>query len=134
MHKRNHTPTCFKYRKKRKCRAHYPWKLITETQLDPDTGVVELEHDDEWLVSYNSWLSLMMRVNHDCQFLFTKNRALLVIHYIMKYISKPKDSLHSKLSIATATQKSLNATNADCTTNFDLRKSMLIKTYNKLNS
>ena len=72
IHKRNHTPTCFKYGNKRKCRARYPRKLIAETKFDPETGVIELERDDEWLVGYNSWLSLMMRANHDCQFLFTK--------------------------------------------------------------
>src|SRR5579859_6402995 len=96
MHKWTHTPTCFKYGNKRKCRACYPCKLISKTYFDPETGVVELERDDEWLVGYNSWLSLMMRANHDGQFLFTKNHAWSVIHYIMKYISKPEDSLHSK--------------------------------------
>ena len=134
IHKRNHTPTCFKYGNKRKCRARYPRKLIAETKFDPETGVIELERDDEWLVGYNGWLALMMRANHDCQFLFTKNHALSVIHYIMKYISKPEDSLHSKLAIAAATRKDLNVANTDRSSDFDLGKTMLIKTYNKLDS
>src|SRR5579859_1597105 len=132
MHKRNHTPTCFKYWQKRKCCARYPWKLVTETQLDLDTGVVELQRDDEWLVGYNRWLWLMIRANHNCQFLFTKNHVRSVVHYIMKYISEPEDSLHSKLAIAAATRKSLDGPNADRTTDFDLGKSMLIISYKKL--
>jgi len=85
-------------------------------------------------VGYNRWLALMIRANHDCQFLFPKNHALSVIHYIMKYISKPEDSLHSKLAIAAATQKDLNVANTDRSSDFDLGKTMLIKTYNKLDS
>src|SRR5947199_7281623 len=76
----------------------------------------------------------MMRANHDCQFLFTKNHALSVIHYVMKYISKPEDSLHFKLAIAAAVRKNISAVNIDPSTDLDVGKSMLIKTYNKLNS
>jgi len=134
MHKRTHTATCFKYGNKRKCHARYPQHLISRTYFDPETGVVELEHDDEWLVSHNSWLSLMMHANHDGQFLFMKNHALSVIHYIMKYISKPEDSLHSKLAIATAIHKDISVINTNHSTDFDLGKSMLVKTSNKLDS
>src|SRR5579859_4665150 len=134
MHKRTHTPTCFKYGNKRKCHACYPRKLISKTYFDPETGVVELERDDEWLVSYNSWLSLMMRANHDGQFLFTKNHALSIIHYIIKYISKPEDLLHSKLAIAAAVRKDISVANTNHSADFNLRKSMLIKILNKLDS
>src|SRR5256714_10398474 len=136
MHKRKHTPTCFKYGNKRKCRARYPRRLISKTCFDPNTGVVELERDNEWLVGFNSWLSLITRANIDVQFLFTKNHALSVIHYVMKYISKPEDSLHSKLAIAAAVRKDMSSANTNRSGNsdFDLGKSMLIKTSNKLDS
>lgn len=52
MHSRSHTPTCFKYGK-RKCRARYPRKLSSKIYFDPDTGIFELERDDEWLIDYN---------------------------------------------------------------------------------
>ena len=76
----------------------------------------------------------MMRSNHDCQFLFTKNHALSVIHYVMKYISKPEDSLHSQLAVAAAVRKSISTANINRSADFDLGKSMLIKTSNKLAS
>src|SRR5947207_6511225 len=76
----------------------------------------------------------MMHSNHDIQFLFTKNHALSVINYVMKYISKPEDSLHSKLAIAAAVRKDISATNTGRSSNFDFGKSMLIKTSNKLDS
>ena len=52
MHNRQHTPTCFKYGKKR-CRARFPRKLVPFTQMDPQTGVIEMARDNEWLNAYN---------------------------------------------------------------------------------
>ena len=74
MHNPTHTPTCFKYGRKR-CRARFPRKLVASTQMDPETGVIKIERDNEWLNGYNRWLSLMTHANHDCQFLFTNNHA-----------------------------------------------------------
>ena len=73
-----------------------------------------------------------MRANHDCQFLFTKNHALAIIHYVMKYISKPEAALHSKLTIAAAVRKALPMISSSYTT--DLGRQMILKTYNKLDS
>src|SRR5256885_10622723 len=72
-----------------------------------------------------------MRANHDCQFLFTKNHALTIIHYVMKYISKPEAALHSKLTIAAAVCKGLPEIPSSST---DLGRKMILKTYNKLDS
>ena len=44
----------------------------------------------------------MTNGNHDIQYLFTKNHALAVIHYVMKYITKPETTLHAKLMVAAA--------------------------------
>src|SRR5579859_7712818 len=52
----------------------------------------------------------------------------------MKYISKPEDSLHSKLAIAAAVRKDISVANTSRSADFDLGKSMLIKTSNKLDS
>ena len=73
-----------------------------------------------------------MCTNYNCQFLFTKNYALTIIHYVMKYISKPEAALHSELTIAAAVRKALTATLSS--SNIDLRRTMILKTYNKLDS
>src|SRR5271154_993046 len=39
FHSRKHTPTCFKYGKK-KCRFRFPRKIVLETVFDEATGIV----------------------------------------------------------------------------------------------
>jgi hypothetical protein len=75
----------------------------------------------------------MTRGNHDIQFLFTKNHAMAIIYYIMKYISKPEAALHSKLTVAAAVCKTMS-TSPELGSNAHIAKSMLLKTYNKLDS
>jgi len=73
-----------------------------------------------------------MQMNHDCQFLFIKNHALVIIHYVMKYIFKSEIALHLKLIIAVVVRKALLTIPSFFT--IDLERNMILKTYNKLNS
>ena len=75
----------------------------------------------------------MTHGNHDIQFLFTKNHAMAIVYYIMKYISKPEAALHSKLTVAAAVRKAMS-TSPEPGSNAYIAKSMLLKTYNKLDS
>ena len=131
MHNPNHTPTCFKHGNAT-CRSHFPRPFVEVTTFDQETGVIHIKRDHPFLNGYNPWIAIITRANHDCQFLFTKNHALAVIHYVMKYISKPETSLHSKLTIAAAVRRSIN--DQDANINIDMGKRMLLKTYNKLDS
>jgi hypothetical protein len=131
IHSAHHNPTCFKYGKGKKCRFRFPRMLVPRSTFDEATGVILQRRDHEWLNNYNPWFSLVMRTNHDCQYLFTQIHALAIIYYTMKYISKAEDNTHSKLTIAAAVVKALRMSN---TTGRDQGKSMLIKTYNKLSS
>src|SRR5205814_8456367 len=72
-----------------------------------------------------------MRMNHDCQYLFTQIHALAIIYYTMKYISKAEENAHSKLTIAATVARALATSKRD---GRDEGKSMLIKTYNRLSS
>ena len=132
IHSRKHTPTCFKYRSK-KCRFRFPRKIIIKTIFDEATGVIYIKRDHCYLNNYNKWFSIMTRGNHDIQFLFTKNHAMAIIYYIMKYISKPEAALHSKLTVAAAVRKTMS-TFPELGSNAYIAKSMVLKTYNKLDS
>src|SRR5271155_3309588 len=81
---------------------------------------------------------LMLRANHDCKFLFSQIYALAIIHYVMKYISKPEQATHAKLTIAAAVRKELNDTGNDlslaATSPTNPGKRMLSKVYNRLDS
>jgi hypothetical protein len=131
MHNEKHTPTCFKYRSKRKCRFRFARKLIPHTAFDETTGVIVQKRDHEWLNNYNLWFSLVMRTNHDSQYLFNQEDALARIYYVMKYVSKTEETTYSKLTIAAAVAKELSKSRtAVCSKG----KSMLIRTYNKISS
>ena len=75
----------------------------------------------------------MTHGNHDVQFLFTKNHALAIVYYIMKYISKPEATLHSKLTICAAMHKTMTMS-PQPSSDLYIMKMMLLKTYNKLDS
>jgi hypothetical protein len=104
FHSPYHHPTCFK-RGSKKCRFRFPRAKVESTGVNSD-GCVEIERDDHWLNPYNSWMSLITRANHDVRFLFTSTYALAIIHYVIKYMSKPENSVYSKLSIAAALAQS----------------------------
>ena len=132
MHSENHNPTCFKYsRKKRKCRSGFPKPEVDCTCYDEETSTFHIKRDHPWLNGFNRWLSLVMRANHDYQVLFTKAHSLTIIHYIMKYITKPEAALHAKLTISAAIMDIIHKENKNIA---DVGKSMLLKTYNKLDS
>src|SRR5436305_3243926 len=81
-----HTLTCFKYRSK-KCRFRFSRKIVTTMMFDEAIDIIHIKRDHSYLNNYNKWFSIMTRGNHDIQFLFTKNHALVIVYYIMKYIS-----------------------------------------------
>ena len=74
-----------------------------------------------------------MRGNNDIQFLFTKKHTLAIVHYVMKYITKPEAALHSKLTVAAAVRKTLT-TSPEPGSSADIAKKMLLKLNNKLDS
>jgi|SRR5579859_1513679 len=116
MHSERHTSTYFKYGTK-EYRLRYPRSLIEITTMDPMTGVIQLERDYTWLNAYNPWLTLMIRANHDVQILLTKDHVLTAIFYIVKYICKPEETLHSKLTIVAAHRKAFTSTSPSNTPN-----------------
>jgi hypothetical protein len=128
FHNDKHVPGCFKYGSK-KCRFRFPRKLVPNTAFDETTGIILQKRDREWLNNYNPWFSLIMRANHDIQYLFSQTEALDKIYYAMKYITKTEDSTYSKLTIAAAVTKSLATSGRN-----DKGKLMLIRTYNKISS
>jgi hypothetical protein len=133
FHSRKHTPTCFKYGKKKSCRFRFPRKIVSETAFDEATGVVYVKRNHKYLNGFNKWLSIMTRGNHDIQFLLTKNHALAIVHYIMKYITKPEAALHSKLTVAAAVRKTIS-TQTVPGSSADISKKLLLKVYNKLDT
>jgi PIF1-like helicase len=133
MHSSRHFPTCFKYNSN-KCRMRFPRKLISETRMDLETGLIEVYRDHAWLNAYNPWIMTMLRSNHDCQFLFSQIHSLAIIHYVMKYITKREQAVHAKLTIAAAVRRDMNLRQQSPDMYNDSGKTMLVKVCNKMES
>ena len=130
MHSDTHTSTCFKYGTTT-CRSRFPRQLVPYSFIDSDTGIIRLQRDHHWLNGYNPLLAVIMRANHDVQVLLTRDHLLASMYYIIKYISKPEATLHSKLTLAAAVSSALQSPiNSNTTTG----KQTLLKVYNKLES
>ena len=113
--------------------SDFPEDLSAKHSFDEQTGIVYVKRTHSYVNNYNKWFSIMTRGNHDIQFLFTKKHTLAIINYIMKYITKPEASLHSKLTVAAAVRKTMSQ-NPEPNSSADIARLMLLKTYNKLDS
>ena len=108
MHSESHKSTCFKYSGNKKvCRMRFPRQLVEATNMDLDTGLIQVRRDNGWVNNYNACVALINRANHDVQFLYSQVDCLGKIYYVVKYVTKPEDDLHSKLTIAAAVRKDL---------------------------
>ena len=84
----------------------FPRKIIIKMIFDEIIGVIYIKWDHSYLNNYNKWFSIMTHDNnHDIQFLFIKNHVMIIIYYIMKYISKSEVAFYSKLIIAIIIRK-----------------------------
>ena len=54
FHSRKHTPTCFKYGKKKSCRFRFPRKIVLETAFDEATGIVYIKRNETTSFSTDS--------------------------------------------------------------------------------
>ena len=75
----------------------------------------------------------MIYDNHNIQFLFIKNHILIIIYYIIKYISKSEIILHSKLIIYIIMHKII-IISPQSDFNSYIMKMMFLKIYNKLDN
>src|ERR1700737_4083010 len=119
---RTTTPPASNPETKTKCRARFPRQILENIWIDNETGVVIQKRDHPWLNGYNIWIILCLCSNHDCKILLTKTDALAIVYYVFKYISKAE--------IATAARAAFS----DPSNLWSPAKSLLLKTYNKLES
>ncbi len=63
-------------------------------------GVIELKRNNSWVNPWNPVLSSLIRSNHDINFLPTKMKALVIIHYITNYATKGNCSQYQHIMSA----------------------------------
>ena len=101
-----HTLSCYKYSKhKKQCRVRFPRALAENACMDLVSGLITLRRDDIWVVNHHPCVAVFNKANHDVQFLYSQVDCLAKIYYVVKYVTKQEDELHSKLTIAAAVRK-----------------------------
>ena len=130
MHSCHYTPTCFKYGSA-EYHLRFPRQAFESSFIDPITNVIRVQRDDPWLNPYNPSLSLALCANHDIQFLLTKDHALAIMYYILKYISKSEQTLYSKLTVAAAVRATQSSSSPS---NTSIGKQIVQWVYNKIES
>ncbi len=82
---RVHSKTCGK--KGTKCRFFFPFKLVVQTTLDSDDGLVT-KRNHPWVAAYNPWVLRAIRYNHNVQVLGCGADTYAAICYCINYAAK----------------------------------------------
>lgn len=75
------TSTCFKYvkatNKKPECRGKFPRKLVSKSNINVETGNIELKRSDPYINNYNPFISSAVR----CKYI--NDMKFLKFHYFV---------------------------------------------------
>ena len=76
------------------CKARFPRATFKETQVDPETGALNLKKGEPWVNSFTTYLSYIMRCNTDVTSMWSGTALKAVIVYISDYITKTSLKTH----------------------------------------
>jgi hypothetical protein len=75
-------------------KARFPRPLFQETQIDKDTGFLNLKKTEPWLNIFTPVLTYIFRCNTDVTCLMSGTAIKAVILYVSDYITKPPLKTH----------------------------------------
>lgn len=91
LHSKNHTATCFKYRKRgsasTSCRFQMPRSLVDVPKVD-EWGIIHLARNHAWVNPWNPSIPSCIRSNHDISWIPTVSKSLSLLYYITNYATK----------------------------------------------
>lgn len=103
LHSKNHTETCFKYRKRGSapafCRFQIPRSLVNVSKID-EFGIIHLSQNHTWTNPWNPSIASCIRSNHDISWIPTISKSLSLLYYITNYATK--DNVSSGQMVAKA--------------------------------
>lgn len=88
------TYTGCKDNKFKKCRAHFPRKLYDMTEVDVETGALNVRKQEAWINTFTPELTYVMRCNTDVTSLSSGTAIKAVVLYISNYITKSSLKTH----------------------------------------
>ena len=124
-HSKNHTATCFKYRRrgsgKEACRFNMPRELVASSTVD-ESGIVHLARNDAWVNPWNPAIASCIRSNQDVSWIPTVSKSLALVYYITNYATKDDVSPEQLLAKAALLKQSIEkAKTTEAPTPSDLR-------------
>src|SRR6201987_2870563 len=79
-------PTCFN--KQGNCKARFPRKIVNQTEVDPETGALNMKKGEAWLNTFTPVLTYLLRCNTDVTSLLSGTAVKAIVAYISDYITK----------------------------------------------
>ncbi|KIL60197.1 hypothetical protein M378DRAFT_57973, partial [Amanita muscaria Koide BX008] len=70
------------------CKARFPRPTFKVTQIDPETGSLNLKKGEPWMNSITSYLTYIFRCNTDVTSMWSGTALKAVIVYVSDYITK----------------------------------------------
>jgi hypothetical protein len=75
--------------KQGKCKARFPRPLFDETQVDPNTGALNVKKGEQWINTFTPIVTFLYRCNSDVTSLLSGTAIKAIVAYVTDYISKP---------------------------------------------
>jgi hypothetical protein len=77
------------------CKSRFPRDLYEETEVDPDTGALNMKHGEAHLNTFTPLLTYLLRCNSDVTSLLSGTAVKAVVAYVTEYVTKPGLKTHS---------------------------------------
>ncbi|KZV64112.1 hypothetical protein PENSPDRAFT_588893, partial [Peniophora sp. CONT] len=85
-----------------KCKSRFPRKVVQHTNIDEETGHLEMKHGEPTLNTFNPVLTYLMRCNSDVTSLLSGTALKAVIAYVTDYITKNPLRTHTMFEVIRA--------------------------------
>ena len=71
-----------------KCKAHFPWATFTCTEVDPESGSINVKKLEPWINFITPLVTYIMHCNTDVTCMWSGTALKAVIMYVSDYITK----------------------------------------------
>jgi hypothetical protein len=80
-------PTCIN--RYGNCKARFPRQVYTQTEVDPNTGALNIKKGEAWINTLTPVLTYLLRCNTDVTSLLSGTAIKAIVAYVSDYITKP---------------------------------------------
>ncbi|CAF4421338.1 unnamed protein product, partial [Didymodactylos carnosus] len=132
-----HTDTCWKYSKSdecQTCRMRMPRKIIKQSNINVDTGVIEMRRNHPWINNFNEWLMTAIRCNMDIKYIWSASDAKALVYYITDYVTKSSLSFYDTYALMLKGLKSIENSDIRTTDVQERLRRLVLRCYNTIAS